>query len=341
LGFLIHLTDGKDFWMATRHQLGVEYAPGGSDQSSFGEFQFVVHRDVLTKYLNRLAPLIKCDPTEPHPVVTNPDPNDAGLLPVPAHIVRGQPGLTLEIEPTADRIKTAIESDPTTSRIWLFVKFKAPKLSRSDLAGIDSRLGYFVTHFNPGDVGRTMTVRHAIDLIDGTVVKPGAIFSVNETVGERTPAHGFFGKGHVFIDGKMEIQAGGGMCQVATTLFNAAMIADLKIVQRFQHVRTVPYVDPGRDATVYWGKKDFKIRNNTNAPLYISYHTTYSRAVVALFGKAVPGRKVKLVNYFHQLAERHFTGVFYRIVYGPDGKGHRDKTFYSDYIWTPALDFTR
>ena len=119
------------------------------------------------------------------------------------------------------------------------------------------------------------------------------------------------------------------------------MLADLKIVERFQHVRTIPYVDPGRDATVWFGSKDFKVQNDTSAPLYISYTTTYSRAIVALYGKGTPGRKVILVNHFQELGPRHFTGVFYRIVHEPDHTVHRDKPFYSDYVWTPALDYTR
>jgi vancomycin resistance protein YoaR len=210
----------------------------------------------------------------------------------------------------------------------------------AQLTGIDTRIGYFVTHFNPGEVGRTQTVRRAIDLIDGSVVAPGAIFSINQTVGERTAERGF-GIGHVFINGKMEKQLGGGMCQVATTLFNAAMLADLKIVERHQHVRTVPYVSPGRDSTVYWGQKDFKLQNDTDTPIYISYKTTRTHAIVTLFGKGVPGRKVTLVSHYRQLAERHFTGVFYRIVSYPDGHTEKSHPYYSDYEWTPALDFSR
>ena len=260
---------------------------------------------------------------------------------VPAKIVPGHSGAVLEVDAAVDAVQKAIQSNPTTLHIVLPVKAKPAEVTARDLQGVNARIGYFVTRFNPGDVGRTMTVRHAIDIIDGHVVGPGATFSVNQVVGERTPANGFFGKGHVFINGKMEVQAGGGMCQVATTLFNAAMLSGLKITERHQHVRTIPYAPPGSDATVYWGEKDFKFTNDTDAPVYVSYHTTRSHAIVALFGKAVPGRKVKIIRHSRQLAERHFTGSISRLVYEPDGTVQRGPTFYSDYTWTPALDFSR
>ncbi len=240
-----------------------------------------------------------------------------------------------------DQIQKTLTTDPGSVHIVLPVKTKPAHVRTADLQGINARIGYFVTRFNPSDVGRTLTVRRAISIIDGTVVPPGATFSVDQTVGPRDPAHGFTGKGHVFVDGHMELQSGGGMCQVATTLFNACMLADLKIAERHQHVRTIPYADPGRDATIYHGQKDFKFTNDTDAPVYISYVTTRSHAITSLFGKGVPGRKVTLVDHHRQLAERHFTGVFYRIVTEPDGTKHKDPPFYSNYKWTPALDYSR
>jgi hypothetical protein len=338
LGFRIILSDGHRTCKATRHQLGVGYAHGDSDQSPGGGFAFVVDQDKLKKYVVGLAEYVHHGPVNPHPVITDAKAAEKGAEQVPAKVVPGEPGQWLDVDAAADQIKKQIESDITTSHILLPMHYNPCKVSADNLTGINARIGYFVTRFNPGEVGRTINVRKAIGIIDGTVLKPGDVFSFNKTVGERTAAKGYQ-IGHVFVDGKMQKQIGGGMCQVATTMFNAAMLADLKIVQRFQHVRTVPYVDPGRDATVYWGAKDFKIQNDTDAPLYISYETTYSHAIVALYGKAVPGRKVKLVSHYRRLAERHFTGSFYRVVYQPDGTTHKDRTYYSDYEWTPALDY--
>jgi len=340
LGVKIRLIDGKRIWGPTRHQLGVVYAPGGTDKSTPGTFQFTVKPDVLKAYLKVLAEVVHRSPVDAHPTVADPKADDPGDKPVPAKIVDGKPGEWLDVNAAVDEITKAIEADPTTVKIDLPVHTREAKVSADKFEGIDSRIGYFVTRFNPGDTGRTQTVRLAINMIDGKLLQPGETFSVNGTVGERTIARGF-GVGHVFVDGKMKKDVGGGMCQVATTLFNAAMLADLKIIERHQHVRTIPYATPGRDATVWYGQKDFKFKNDTDAPVYVSYKTTYSRAVVAIYGKAVPGRKVKLVNHYRQLGERHFTGSFYRVTYEPDGKVVKGTVYYSDYQWTPALDYQR
>ena len=335
----MRLGDGRKTWHPSRKQIGVRYAAGGSDSSGPGSFKFTVNRATLRGYLGSIAPYIQRGSKIAKVVVSNIG-GDQGTGQVPAHVIPGYDGAILDTNAAVDAIQKAVESNPGTVHIILPVKTKEGHPSATDLKGINARIGYFVTRFNPGDKGRTQTVRLAIKIIDGTMVPPGGVFSVNSIVGERTAARGF-GTGHVFVDGKMEVQQGGGMCQVATTLFNAAMLADLKIVERKQHVRTIPYADPGRDATVYFGQKDFKFQNNTSAPVYVSYKTNRSHAIVSLFGAATPGLKVKLVNHYRRLGERHYTASFYRVVYQPNGTVRKDPPFNSSYKWTPALDFSR
>jgi len=335
----MRLGDGRKTWHPSRKQIGVRYAAGGSDSSGPGSFKFTVNRATLRGYLDSIAPYIQRGSKIAKVVVSNIG-GDQGTGQVPAHVIPGYDGAILDTNAAVDAIQKAVESNPGTVHIILPVKTKEGHPSATDLKGINARIGYFVTRFNPGDKGRTQTVRLAIKIIDGTMVPPGGVFSVNSIVGERTAARGF-GTGHVFVDGKMEVQQGGGMCQVATTLFNAAMLAGLKIVERKQHVRTIPYADPGRDATVYFGQKDFKFQNNTSAPVYVSYKTNRSHAIVSLFGAATPGLKVKLVNHYRRLGERHYTASFYRVVYQPNGAVRKDPPFNSSYKWTPALDFSR
>ncbi len=335
----LRLGDGLNTWQPTRKQIGVGYAPGQSDSTPGGHVHFVVDRAKLRRYLSKTARYVRRSPQDARVAVAVHNATDEGSAQVPAKIIPGHDGAILDVDAAVDQIQKAIQAVPGTVHIVLPVKTKPAHVRTADLQGVDARVGYFVTHFNPGEVGRTQTVRRAISIIDGSVVKPGGVFSVNQTVGERTKERGF-GEGHVFVDGKMEMQVGGGMCQVATTLFNAAMLADLKIAERHAHVRTIPYVDPGRDATVYWGQKDFKIQNNSAAPLFISYKTTRTHAIVSLFGKAVPGRKVRLVSHYRRLGERHYTGVFYRVVYNPGSAPQKDATFYSAYKWTPSLDYS-
>ena len=340
LGARMRLGDGRQTWHPTRKQIGIRYAPGVSDTSSYEALKFTVNRAALRAYLTSIAPYVRRAPKDAKVVVGNIGGNDQGTDTVPAHVVPGYDGAVLDVSAAVDQIQKAVLANPGVLHIVLPVKAKKADISTADLKGINARIGYFVTRFNPSDAGRTQTVRLAIHIINGTVVPPGGVFSVNQVVGERTAARGF-GQGHVFVDGKMAVQQGGGMCQVATTLFNAVMLADLKIVERRQHVRTIPYADPGRDATVYYGQKDFKFQNNTPAPVFVSYKTTRTHAIVSLFGQAVPGRKVKLVDHYQRLGQRHYKASFYRVVYEPNGTVRKDPAFLSNYKWTAALDFNR
>ena len=339
LSVRMRLGDGRQTWHPTRKKLGIRYA-SGSDSSPISAIKFTVDRAVLRGYLNGIAPYVKRQPKDAKVVVGNVGGSDNGMGEVPAHVVPGYDGGVLDVSAAVDQIQKAVTTNPGAVHIILPIKTKKADITAADLKGINARIGYFVTRFNPGEAGRTQTVRLAIQIIDGTVVPPGGVFSVNQVVGERTAARGF-GSGDVFVNGKMEVQQGGGMCQVATTLFNAAMLADLKIVERRQHVRTIPYADPGRDATVYFGQKDFKFQNNTQAPVFVSYKTTHSHAIVSLFGEATPGRKVRLVDHYQRLGERHYKASFYRVVYEPNGTVQKDPPFLSSYKWTPALDFNR
>jgi vancomycin resistance protein YoaR len=260
-------------------------------------------------------------------------------VPRPAKIVPAEPNVELQISESVEAISDAITDNPIVTTIPLSVTTGPVPTSKQDLDGINARLSHFVTRFNPGEVGRTLTVRRAIELIDRAVLQPGDIFSINKTVGERTIARGF-GIGKVFINGTMKDQVGGGMCQVATTLFNAALLANLKIIERHQHVRTVPYVPAGGDATVYYGQKDFKFQNNTSTPIYI-YYKTYGRFCVCdLYGKGEPATKVSVVTIPTRLGPRYYKGVIRRFV-TVDGKTTNNFTAFSTYKWTPSLDYLR
>lgn len=115
---------------------------------------------------------------------------------------------------------------------------------------------------------RTHNLELAAEAIDGFILKPGATFSFNEVVGERTAEKGY-GEAGVYVGGKTENQLGGGVCQVASTLFYCTIKANLEVVERAEHQFTPSYIPWGMDATVYWGYLDYKFRNNTAFPIRI------------------------------------------------------------------------
>ncbi len=116
---------------------------------------------------------------------------------------------------------------------------------------------------------RTNNLRIACKAINGTVVYPGETFSFNRTVGQRTASKGY--KPAPIFNGPNEVLqgVGGGVCQVASTMFNTALYANVQIVERHQHSQRVHYGTLGRDAAIYWTSEDFKWRNNTDYPIKI------------------------------------------------------------------------
>ncbi|MBU8907588.1 VanW family protein [Desertibacillus haloalkaliphilus] len=144
-----------------------------------------------------------------------------------------------------------------------------PKVDSELLANIRiQKIGQYVTFFNNRKKGRTHNIKLALAAIDNHVVFPGETFSFNKVVGKRTPEKGYL-PAPVIIRGKLFEGIGGGICQVSSTLFNAVDDAGVEIIQRYSHSKRVPYVPPGRDATVSWYGPDFVFKNNYNQPILI------------------------------------------------------------------------
>ena len=119
------------------------------------------------------------------------------------------------------------------------------------------------------NANRTKNLKLACKAIDGTIVYPGETFSFNKTVGRRTEAKGYR-EAYVFTGpNSHQLGVGGGVCQVASTMFNAALLANFKIVERHQHSQRVTYCPLGRDAAIYWGSEDFKFKNTSDYPIKI------------------------------------------------------------------------
>ncbi len=160
-----------------------------------------------------------------------------------------------------------------------------PEVTRASLEAMLFRdvLAERTTRLNPANTNRTTNVRLACGLVDGTVLGAGETFSYNGTVGERTYARGFR-DATVFRGGEKVEDAGGGICQVSSTLYMAAARADLEIVERACHRFAVGYAPLGEDATVYYGSVDFRFRNSTDFPLRVECVQKGSSVTVRLVG---------------------------------------------------------
>lgn len=104
--------------------------------------------------------------------------------------------------------------------------------------------------------------------INGIVLLPNEIFSFNMNVGERTEEKGYK-SGPVYVRGKLTKDIGGGICQAATGLYNCALFSNIKILERKAHPKVSEYIDPGRDATIYWKLIDLVFKNTRKHPIKI------------------------------------------------------------------------
>ena len=116
---------------------------------------------------------------------------------------------------------------------------------------------------------RTNNLDLACKAINGTILNPGEIFSFNDVVGERTAAKGYL-PATVFVSGgASESELGGGVCQVASSIYYCSLFLNLEQVHREPHMYVVDYVDFGMDATVYWGSIDYQFKNTLDYPIKI------------------------------------------------------------------------
>lgn len=200
-------------------------------------------------------------------------------------------GLQLNEKAALKSVSKGVESGQSIVRLPVIPD--QPEVTARDAAGIKTLLASFSTPFNRGKVGRTHNLTLAAKSIDGTIIKPGGVFSVNDTVGPRLAGRGYR-IAQIFVKGKLEDGLGGGVCQVSSTLFNAVLLTGLTIKERAPHSQVVPYVTPGRDATVAYGHTDFRFQNSAQHPIGIIADVQGSRLVVQIYGSESDKKEVSL-----------------------------------------------
>ena len=171
----------------------------------------------------------------------------------------------------------AVEGYSNTIKLSLTIQ--KPTVEKS--AGL---IAQYSTQFDSTLVNRTENIRLAANALDGKLLTPGEQFSFNESVGERTAEAGYK-EAMIIVGNNFTPGLGGGVCQVSSNLYNAAILADLEILERHRHSLTVDYVPPGQDATVAYPELDFKFRNSTDANLLIRSYVDGNTLLFELYEK--------------------------------------------------------
>jgi vancomycin resistance protein YoaR len=178
-------------------------------------------------------------------------------------VVPSRPGVTYR-PPQLARTFLAVVAEDEGRRGKVKGKVQRPDFTTKDARalGVKEKVSTFTTYY-PHAEYRNVNIGRAAQIVDGTLLKPGETFSLNGTVGERTRANGFT-EGFIISNGVFKEDLGGGVSQLATTLFNAMFFAGLEDVEHKPHSFYISRYPVGREATVAWGAVDLRFRNDTD-----------------------------------------------------------------------------
>jgi vancomycin resistance protein YoaR len=315
-----------------------------------GTRRLTIGGETATKYLDRLGARVAKDPV------------DAGFAVRPngtVRIIPAQPGRKLDLRAAAAAtLAAALSSTNRSAQLTVVSAAPARSTAAARAMGITKRVAGYETIYG-GDANRIHNVQLVARLIDGALVAPGKTFSFNATTGERTASKGFL-EAPVIVNGELQTGLGGGVCQVSTTVFNAAFEAGLPITDRTNHALYISHYPQGRDATVNYPDVDLKFVNDTPHWLLLRTFVGSSSLVVNLYGTPT-GRKVDSTTgpltvtgpmpvkriADPTLAKGHEVVQQYgdvprstwvtRVVHNPDGSVRSRSTWYSSYRSQPEI----
>ncbi|WP_102273000.1 VanW family protein [Cytobacillus massiliigabonensis] len=197
-------------------------------------------------------------------------------------VIEGEPGRKLYRKAFNDLFYSYFYKT-NASRVQVPMLPIYPRIDRDLLLRIYvKQIGQYVTYFNRNNTARSHNITLASEAINNYVIFPGEKFSFNQVVGKRTKERGYM-RAPVIVRGELAEDIGGGICQVSSTLFNAADRAGLKMVERYSHSKKVPYVPPGRDATVSWYGPDFSFMNEYSLPVLIRSKVLGGQMIIQIF----------------------------------------------------------
>ena len=276
-----------------------------------------------------------------------------------ARLIPSRDGRKLDVEAT-QKAFLAAALRTTNREAGLVVVPAHPQISteRAKSLGITGMVGSYTTFYG-GEPNRIHNVQLVSRLIDRHLIAPGATFSFNRTTGDRNAAKGFL-EAPVIINGELKNGLGGGVCQVSTTVFNAAYEAGLQIPERHNHALYISHYPLGRDATVNYPDTDLKFVNDTDHWLLLDTIVGSYSLTVRLYGtpahrrvvsQASPLRNIGPVRTKHVFDANLYKGEqvveetgsparavsVRRIVYDKQGHVLYDNTWSSTYVSEPRV----
>ena len=207
-------------------------------------------------------------------------------------------GQEVDIDATTKALNEALAgglSEPVS--VDATVKNAEPTRTTEALSTIQDALGTFSTGFNPGNVSRSKNLRNGAAKINGTVLMPGEEFSAYTWLTPFTVENGYASAGS-YANGQVVDTVGGGACQICTTLYNAALLAEMDITQRQNHSMIVTYVPASQDSAIAGTYKDLKFKNPYDTPIYMEGAVNGGTISFTIYGKETrpANRTIKYVS---------------------------------------------
>jgi vancomycin resistance protein YoaR len=250
-----------------------------------GALRAVIARDALARELDPMVSSLTREPV------------DATFRVKGKHtfVVRAKPGTTLDGAKATRTVRKAAltngrGSGGRVAAVTLTALAAELTTREARALGIRRQLATFTTDMGVSSSNRIHNVLLMGQYLDGTILEPGEVFSFNGTIGPRTVERGFL-EGHMILGGLLVPSIGGGVCQVATTIFNAAFETGLPIKERHNHSFYISHYPTGRDATVSWGGPDLVFKNDLDHAILIKASGNTATLTVTFYGSR-QGREV-------------------------------------------------
>lgn len=192
-------------------------------------------------------------------------------------------GRQLLVDDTINEIMQRV-GDKEYGSMELPVEDLSPRYTQDEMKTWTTQISSFRTLLH-GSEDRTYNIQLSSSAYDGLRLDPGQTFSLNDTTGPRDKAHGYRDADVIKEGKKLEPEPGGGNCQTATTLYGAAIRADLTIVERYPHSFPSTYTEVGQDATVNYPYADIKVKNDKDTPVFVDRYFDGDWICVDIYGK--------------------------------------------------------
>ncbi len=290
---------------------------------------FSLDYEKVEEYLDKIAEKIDCSPTNAQ---LETEGNKAIVF------VPNQKGFEVKRKQTFDDFIENLLANPPIETTAIVADTAYPKitLAQTNDLGINSLLGRGESNFSGSPKNRIHNIKTGIAKLNGIILEPGEEFSFNNFLGTTEAEQGFLPE-LVIKKGKLINEYGGGVCQISTTFFRAAINSGLKIVERQNHAFPVVYYNPqGFDATVYDPKPDLRFINNTPNHLLIEVLIQGYKILVNLYGTE-DNRQIEVKGPYvlEKKEDGSMKTVLYQKVYRDDQLDFED-SFYSNYGPIPS-----